>query len=579
MDESSHNNKVKLEFHVCYLSETGERLVRYLKTTELELDVDLVNDFLLNDKIKSLSDLKIMDGEKVFHETLHVLKDFRLDISNMVHLMTDNCATMKGCRSGAAARIKELAFNMIDFPGCACHNVHLLCNELVKSDSVLKMLQKFVELFSEFLNSTPKARCIFKQSSIALGTKCVYSFSPTRFLDLFRVMENLLDQFPLVCKLIKLSPSLELKAIAGNPFLLIHIDQFVIHHKPMYNLTTEFQTTDLDVYGTLSMLLCFLAKTSFRLGHSLVLLPQKYYSKLYDEDDVPIRMKSQNTDLFYSETHRHVEQKLHETSESDVKNVQAVWDNFNENLFFKLLTRFHPFLKSPIVRGCHVFYSKLKDVSNSSKKKFSELAKAYKLPSMTVIDELCEVQSQHPEETLLSLFKEKRSSLNSFNNLMTIIESYLLVVTNNMDVERGFSIMKTSETEIQSRMGIVMYDSVRFVRDRFDRNHFEEFVPPQCLLDKIKAAGSKYKTETREAAAENLVRSTARSEVRESLNVFKRHTSKELERNLNEVSKQLDEAKKKMNELEEKKRRLESENSCVSSRAMTVSQNIIDSMF
>ena len=147
---------------------------------------------------------------------------------------------------------------------------------------------------------------VMPPNSLLATESIVYSFSRTRFLDLFRVMENLLDQFPLAWKLIKLSPRQELKAIAGNPLLLVHIDHFEIHYKPMYDLTAEFQTTDLNVYVTLSMLLRFLAKINFRLGHPLVLLPQKYYSKLYDEDDVPIRMKSQNTDLFYSETHRHV---------------------------------------------------------------------------------------------------------------------------------------------------------------------------------------------------------------------------------------------------------------------------------
>ena len=80
----------------------------------------------------------------------------------------------------------ELEVNLLDFPGYSYHTIHLLYNEEMKSDSnkTFKMICKFVEMFSDVLNSTPKAKGIFNQSSRALGTKGVHFYSPTRFWNL-----------------------------------------------------------------------------------------------------------------------------------------------------------------------------------------------------------------------------------------------------------------------------------------------------------------------------------------------------------------------------------------------------------
>lgn len=239
------------------------------------------------------------------------------------------------------------------------------------------MLCKFVELFSDFLNSTPKAKSIFKQSCRVLGTRYVHSYSPTRFLDLFRVMENILDQFPVICKLIQLSSSLELKRIANIPRLLLHVDQFVVHRKPLQDLTVELQGTNLDVHSTLTLLLNCLSKISFRLGNSIALSPKSYYKKLYDEDDAPVWLPSKNTSVFYSQTHRHVEQTLHETNDSDLKELQTVWDTYNQELYQRFLKRFQAFMKSPVTRGCYVLFSKLINIKNYGKRNFMELAKAF----------------------------------------------------------------------------------------------------------------------------------------------------------------------------------------------------------
>ena len=200
---------------------------------------------------------------------------------------------MQGSKTGVSARLKEVAGNLIDLPDCSCHNIHLLSNDEIKNDSqgILKNLLKFVELFSDFLASTPKARLVFKHCSKVLGLNSSYTFSPTRFLDVFWVLETLLDQFAVVCKLVKIFSSRDLKSIVSRTLLLVHLDQFFIHHKPLYDLTSSFQANDLGIHTTLELILGFLSKLWFRLGNWISLQPNDYCSELFDEYDEPIGLK------------------------------------------------------------------------------------------------------------------------------------------------------------------------------------------------------------------------------------------------------------------------------------------------
>ena len=162
-------------------------------------------------------------------------------------------------------------------------------------------------------------------------------------------------------------------------------------------------------------------------------------------------------------------------------------------------------------------------------------------------------------------------------NLKRLVESYHLVVTHNMDVERGFSIMKIAESTNQSNMTAKLYDSLLFVRNRFDHQQFETYDPPEALLCKIKSAGTEYKRESQMLSSSNRNKETQRDELRESLCVFKR--TPDLKRKLNEIDKELEETNKRKEELEEKKRRLELEISASTSRAIHNSERIISSMF
>ena len=119
-----------------------------------------------------------------------------------------------------------------------------------------------------------------------------------------------------------------------------------------------------------------------------------------------------------------------------------------------------------------------------------ELAQAFHLPRIVVMDEFSDKQTQFLDEPLFSVFEK---SILRANLKTQVVESYHLVVTHNMDVERGFSITKATESANQSQISAKLYDSLRFVHNRFDHQQYETYDPPEALLCKIKTAGTEYK--------------------------------------------------------------------------------------
>ena len=215
-------------------------------------------------------------------------------------------------------------------------------------------------------------------------------------------------------------------------------------------------------------------------------------------------------------------------------------------LYLRCLKRFQSFLQSDVTLGSYIFYAKLKNITNTDKKNFAELSKAFHVPASAVIDELCDMQPKHPDDTLLTVVDDS----NSFPKLMILVESFLLVVTHNMEVERGFSVMKSAECLNQSRMRSLLYDSVRFVRDRFDRSNFDCFVPPERLLERIRKAGTQYKKESNQLALCRIERASQTRSLQESLGVFKRYTPKELKRNIQALEKELNETRQRVEHLD-----------------------------
>ena len=166
-----------------------------------------VESFLEDDmgESTSLKDLKLVSSEAIYTCTIGVLEEFSLNQLNLVHVMTDNCSTMRGVRDGFVAKMRRVCPNIIDIDGCSCHKGNLITKELTRKFQIARDVVAFVEALSNFIENRPKVRSILKQSSDILQVNRIPDYCETRFLNLYLVVEVSCHQFPVIEKLVRLN--------------------------------------------------------------------------------------------------------------------------------------------------------------------------------------------------------------------------------------------------------------------------------------------------------------------------------------------------------------------------------------
>ena len=198
--------------------------------------------------------------------------------------------------------MKNVCPNILDIDGCSSHQGNLLSKDLVKKFSFVMSIVHFVEKLSNYLESKPKVRSIMQQCSAILDVKKVPEYSDTRFLNMYTIVESITDQFPVIEKVVRLDKAeTELKQIVSSKFMPVHLDQFVVHIKPLYDLTKATQGLNGSIYDLLVLFfLEFISKLLVRLGYN-VLSPVSYYYKLYSKSTCdPLEFVAKNKDFQYS---------------------------------------------------------------------------------------------------------------------------------------------------------------------------------------------------------------------------------------------------------------------------------------
>lgn len=61
------------------------------------------------------------------------LKEFEMDSKNLVYVMTDNYHVMQGTNNGYFRKMNEACPNIIEVPGCLCHQANLMAKDEQKS--------------------------------------------------------------------------------------------------------------------------------------------------------------------------------------------------------------------------------------------------------------------------------------------------------------------------------------------------------------------------------------------------------------------------------------------------------------
>jgi len=282
----------------------GVRVLKYLQTIELETDVDL-EDFVKNDSIQRLDDVHYATADTIAQKTKNVIEYHSLSFDNLIFFMSDNCSTMRGRRGGAAKKIMDISPNCISVPGCMSHQCHLVQKAQLKAggQKVITIILRFLEMLSDFLTNTPKARIILKQVDRFLNLKKFSTFNATRFLDFYTSLQSVQEKFPVITKLVQISNNTELKSLISFKDLEIHIDLCLAQTKPLYTLCKQSQGVEITYYSFLIIVLETISQILVRCGQVLQLDPGNCFEKLFDEDNGNCRPKNfanENRDIHYA---------------------------------------------------------------------------------------------------------------------------------------------------------------------------------------------------------------------------------------------------------------------------------------
>ena len=322
MDESSYHKKCRLEFWIVHFD--GElRKNSYLRTIELEAKFSV--DEFLNDSVKKLSDVEFVGSSAVFDAFCTVLAEFKLNYEQIAYVMTDNCNTMRGERSGAVKKIGDVCLNLVSVPGCSVHLANLIAKDVCTANPCLSEVIELISSLSSLLQTTPKAQSMLSQVEEYLKLPGLPSFSSTRFLCLFTLVSGITDQFVVVKKLLNLLPLADAKSLRAkinSKNFLVHLDQAVQHIRPLYQFLKECQSPELNIHTFIMKLMQFFSKLFARIGHSIELSERGYYPKLFDEDGQIKVFEIQKSELLYSSSNPAVLKALNEANQSELDKIK-----------------------------------------------------------------------------------------------------------------------------------------------------------------------------------------------------------------------------------------------------------------
>ena len=168
---------------------------------------------------------------------------------------------------------------------------------------------------------------------------------------------------------------------------MVHLDQTVLHVKPIHNLTKALQGPSLTVHDQLSLILTVASQLLQRIGLSLDINPKKYATDLKKNSRgvvVPMVFSPVNKKLFCS--NGLIVQSALYSLEKHVE--QSMIESWNKQIALQLqvlLKRFQRFLVSPLTKNCHIVFMQLSEIESPTK--IDRLANFFGLVSVDVLDE------------------------------------------------------------------------------------------------------------------------------------------------------------------------------------------------
>ena len=168
--------------------------------------------------------------------------------------------------------------------------------------------------------------------------------------------------------------------------------------------------------------------------------------------------------------------------------------------------------------------------------------------------------------------------MESLSEVHLLCESSKLLIPQNMQVEAGFSEMKTAESLQQSHFSSETYNGVRLARSFFSRSCSEDIEFSAESSSFMTKAAESYVKKAKIASESSRIQHEIAAGAREPQGVFKRHTPGVLNKKITETDKEFKKAQKLVEELQKKKAKLELEKTAVVEHADAISANVINKL-
>ena len=182
------------------------------------------------------------------------------------------------------------------------------------------------------------------------------------------------------------------------------------------------------------------------------------------------------------------------------------------------------------------------------------LTSSFNLDVVKIKDEVATLVVLFGSFSIIEWFEQ--NEVESFSEVCLLCESSQLLIPQNMQVEAGFSEMKTAESLQQSHFSPETYHGVRLARSFFSRSCSEDIEFSADSSSFMSKAAESYVKKAKIASESSRIQHEISAGACEPQGVFKRHTLGVLNKKITDTDKEFKKAQKLVEELQKKKAKL-----------------------
>lgn len=403
-------------------------------------------------------------------EILKVLKDFKLNISNMVGLGTDNAKVMTGVNRGVISLLKEKNENIILVP-CICHSIQLAVSAASKClpDEIEYLISETYNWFAKSSLRQKNYKNIYAAINDDLQPLKLVRACDTRWLSVEFAVNRIENQWLELKTHFDIAATLE-SCHQAKILKQLYNDKNLLYLKFLKPLLSEvqktnkmFESNDADptlLFTELNILLK-------NLSNQIVLKPDNF-----DELNSNLENFYIDTPHFNYNFENCINSKRQTIDNETEKEIRITCRNFVAKLIYQLRQRLPKNFET--LKNINFF-----SVENSLKRNKSKLYDHFKeeMTKLTV-DYITNLEIQWQNLNSYKWLNQKTTvefwvnvyeynnamNENPFHELSSFVMKFLVLPFSNAEVERVFSGMNLIKTKIRNRLVLNTMNSLLYIR-------------------------------------------------------------------------------------------------------------------